>query len=52
MTQYRYIARGRRLKWYPTLSEAQFHASRIGAGFLDGAGQFVPYRGTVLEFSD
>lgn len=52
MTQYRYIARGRRGKWYPTLIEAQFHANKIGAGFLDPAGQFVPYRGAVLEFRD
>ena len=52
MTQYRYIANGRRGKWYPTLSAAQFHANKIGAGFLDPTGNFVPYRGTVLEFRD
>jgi len=52
MTQYRYIARGRRGKWYPSLGEAQFHANRIGAGFLDPTGNFVAYRGTVLEFRD
>jgi hypothetical protein len=52
MTQYRYIAKGRRGKWYPTLSAAQFYANKIGAGFLDPSGQFVPYRGTVLELRD
>ena len=52
VTHYRYIARGRRGKWYATLNEAQLHAGRIGAGFLDPAGQFFPYRGTVLELRD
>lgn len=52
MTQFRYIAEGRRGKWYPMLSSAQFHANKIGAGFLDPTGQFVAYRGTVLEFRD
>ena len=52
MTQYRYVARGRRGKWYSTLSEAQFHANKIGAGFLDPTGQFVAYRGTVLELRE
>ncbi len=52
MTKYRYISRGRRGKWYPTLSEAQLHANEIGAGFLDPSGRFVPYRGTVLEFRE
>ena len=52
MTHYRYIAKGRRGKWYPTLSEAQRQANKIGAGFLDSTGQFVPYRGTILEFRD
>jgi len=52
MTHYRYIAKGRRGKWYPTLSEAQRQANKIGAGFLDPTGQFVPYRGTILEFRD
>ncbi len=52
MTQYRYIANGRRGKWYPTLSAAQFHANKIGAGLLDPTGRFVSYRGTVLEVRD
>ena len=49
MARYRYITPKRRGKWYPSLSEAQAHAQRIGAGFLDAAGTFVAYRGTVLE---
>ena len=49
MTQYRFITPKRRGKWYDTLAAAQRFAERIGAGFLDSAGQFVPYRGTVLE---
>ncbi|RIV88948.1 hypothetical protein [Aurantiacibacter zhengii] len=49
MTQYRFITPKRRGKWYDTLAAAQLFAERIGAGFLDSTGQFVPYRGTVLE---
>lgn len=52
MTQYRFITPGRRGKWYGTLASAQRFAERIGAGFLDATGQFVPYRGTVLEMRD
>ncbi|MFB0611338.1 hypothetical protein [Aurantiacibacter poecillastricola] len=49
MTQYRFITPNRIGKWYDCLSSAQTYAERIGAGFLDRAGQFVAYRGTVLE---
>lgn len=49
MPRYRYITPKRRGKWYPTLKEAQAQAQRIGAGFMDAAGTFVAYRGTVLE---
>ncbi|MEO1968011.1 MAG: hypothetical protein ABGW87_04770 [Sphingomonadaceae bacterium] len=49
MIQYRFITAKQRGKWYNTLIEAQRFASRIGAGFLDAAGNFVAYRGTVLE---
>ena len=49
MLQYRFITRQRTGKWYTTLAAAQAQANRIGAGFLDAAGRFVPYRGTVLE---
>lgn len=51
MTKYRYITPRRRGKWYPSLNEAQAQANRIGAGFLDAAGTFVPYRGTILEMA-
>ena len=49
MRQYRYITKNRSGKWYDALPLAQAFAGRIGAGFLDAAGTFVPYRGTVLE---
>ncbi|WP_338244704.1 hypothetical protein [Aurantiacibacter hainanensis] len=49
MRQYRFITPHRKGKWYDRLSQAQAFANRIGAGFLDASGQFVPYRGTVLE---
>lgn len=49
MRQYRFITKNRRGKWYSALALAQAFASRIGAGFVDAAGNFVPYRGTVLE---
>ncbi|WP_305095947.1 hypothetical protein [Croceibacterium aestuarii] len=50
MTEFRYITRHRRGKWYSDLKEAQAQASRIGAGYLDSTGEFYAYRGTVLEF--
>ena len=49
MQQYRFITRNRKGKWYDGLHLAQTHACRMGAGFLDTAGNFVLYRGTVLE---
>jgi len=49
MIQYRFITRHRTGKWYSDLRSAQLRANAIGAGFLDPAGNFVPYRGTVLE---
>ncbi len=49
MTQYRFITPHRAGKWYDRLSLAQQLACRIGAGFLDSAGTFIPYRGTILE---
>ena len=52
MRQYRFITRHRKGKWYASLAEAQTHANAIGAGFLDAAGRFVSYRGTVLELRD
>lgn len=52
MVQYRFITNKRRGKWYSSLAEAQRHANRIGAGFLDAAGRFVAYRGTILELRD
>ena len=50
MVQYRFVTPKRRGKWYDRLDVAQRFASSIGAGFLDPAGHFVPYRGTILEF--
>ena len=52
MTQYRFVTRGRVGKWYSSLAEAQRQANRIGAGFSDALGQFVPYRATVLEMRE
>ena len=52
MTQYRFITPNRRGKWYDNLREAQARASIIGAGFLDAAGTFIPYRGTILEMRE
>lgn len=49
MILYRFITRHRTGKWYADLRTAQLRANAIGAGFLDPAGHFVPYRGTVLE---
>ena len=52
MTQYRFVTRHRKGKWYDRLAEAQLYAQRIGAGFLDPVGQFVAYRGTILEMRE
>ncbi|RPF70210.1 hypothetical protein [Aurantiacibacter spongiae] len=49
MQQYRFITANRTGKWYDRLCDAQSFANAIGAGFLDSSGEFVPYRGTVLE---
>lgn len=49
MTQYRFRTPHRNGKWYDSLALAQRFANAIGAGFLDAAGSFVAYRGTVLE---
>ena len=49
MVEYRFITPHRKGKWYRTLALAQHFANVIGAGFLDQAGNFVPYRGTILE---
>ncbi|MEB3415043.1 hypothetical protein VCJ71_03070 [Alteriqipengyuania sp. WL0013] len=51
-TFYRFITAKRRGKWYPVLEDAQRYAERIGAGFMDAAGNFTPYRGTILEFCE
>ncbi|NVD43728.1 hypothetical protein [Qipengyuania atrilutea] len=52
MIQYRFITPNRRGKWYRSLEEAQRLAFRIGAGYLDPLGQFIMYRGTVLELRE
>ena len=52
MTQYRFITAKRKGKWYDRLTEAQAFAQRIGAGFLDPRGDFVAYRGTVMEMRE
>ena len=52
MIQYRFITPKRHGKWYETVREAQRFANEIGAGFLDPAGGFTPYRGTILEIRD
>ncbi|MBX7481369.1 hypothetical protein [Qipengyuania qiaonensis] len=52
MTQYRFITPNRRGKWYDNLGDAQARANIIGAGFLDAAGTFVSYRGTVLHMRE
>ncbi|MBX7534063.1 hypothetical protein K3175_00155 [Qipengyuania sp. GH1] len=52
MTQYRFVTRSRTGKWYSSLAEAQRQANRIGAGFTDAVGQFIAYRGTVLEMRE
>ncbi|MDE1466813.1 hypothetical protein [Aurantiacibacter sp. D1-12] len=49
MTQYRFVTKERKGKWYDRLAQAQAYAQRIGAGFLDAKGRFVAYRGTILE---
>lgn len=49
-TDYRFVTPNRAGKWYPSLSQAQMQAARIGAGFLERrTGQFVAYLGTRLE---
>jgi hypothetical protein len=52
MSRYRFVTPRRRGKWYTSLREAQRYASAIGAGFLEPGGNFIPYRGTVLEIGD
>ena len=52
MTQYRFVTRDRVGKWYATLAEAQRQANAIGAGFTEPNGDFVAYRGTILEICD
>lgn len=52
MTQYRFVTPNRRGKWYDNLRDAQLYANSIGAGFLDPLGNFVAYRGTVLEIGE
>ena len=52
MTQYRFITSKRKGKWYDRLAQAQAFAQRIGAGFLDRSGEFIPYRGTILEMRE
>lgn len=52
MTQYRFVTRSRTGKWYPSLADAQRQANRIGAGFTDALGQFIAYRGTILEMRE
>lgn len=52
MIQYRFRTPRRSGKWYDTLTQAQRFANAIGAGFLDPAGIFATYRGTVLELRE
>ncbi len=52
MTQYRFRTSQRSGKWYNSLAQAQRFANAIGAGFLDPAGSFIAYRGTVLELRE
>ena len=52
MTQYRFVTKNRKGKWYDRLSQAQAYAQRIGAGFLDRTGEFIAYRGTILEMRE
>ena len=49
MTQYRLLTQHRKGKWYNCLADAQSTATRIGAGFVDAKGEFVAYRGTIIE---
>ncbi|MHA6317712.1 hypothetical protein ACXYN8_08630 [Altererythrobacter sp. CAU 1778] len=49
MEQFRFISKDRKGKWYDRLTLAQQHAAKAGVGFLDGSGNFVAYRGTILE---
>ena len=52
MIQYRYLTRYRSGKWYDSILDAQTYANKVGAGFLDPTGNFVAYRGTILEFRE
>ena len=53
MTKYRFVTPKRIGKWYGDLRQAQAHASRIGAGFLDRlTGRFMAYPETRLEERD
>ena len=53
MTQFRFVTTSRIGKWYSDLRLAQRFANSIGAGYFDEAsGEFVAYRGTLLEISD
>ncbi len=52
MTQYRFVTPGRRGKWYDNIRDAQTFANAIGAGFLNSAGNFIAYRGTILELRE
>ena len=52
MVFYRYLQRSRIGKWYASLAEAQQYANRTGMGFTDPGGNFVAYRGTILELRD
>ncbi|WP_240782145.1 hypothetical protein [Qipengyuania sediminis] len=49
MTQYRFRTPHRTGKWYDSIAQAQRFANAIGAGFLNAAGGFVAYNGTVME---
>lgn len=50
MTRFRFVTPHRAGKWYTDMREAQAHAYRIGAGFLDRiSGKFVAYRETRIE---
>ncbi len=53
MTRFRFVTGSRIGKWYSDLRLAQRSANSIGAGYFDeGSGDFVAYRGTVLEIAD
>ena len=52
MTFYRYLTHTRIGKWYASLADAQRQANSIGAGFTEPNGDFVAYRGTILEMRE